>query len=63
MGCPHEDGCRYAIYCEDRCRDRREIKIPPLLPDQVEYLRKIQDATGKYDPKKMVGGPNKRRPR
>lgn len=37
------------------------VEIPPLLPDQAEYLKRIHDQTGKYDPKVMVGGPDKAR--
>lgn len=37
-----------------------QIKLPPPTPDQEAYLRKIADATGKYDPNVMVGGPSKR---
>lgn len=36
------------------------ITIPPLTKDQEEYLRRIQEQTGKYDPHTMVGGPNKK---
>ena len=39
----------------------RSIEIPPLLPDQAEYLKRIHDQAGKYDPKVRVGGPDKGR--
>lgn len=32
---------------------------PPLTPEQIEYLRKIEEAS-RYNPYAIIGGPNKK---
>lgn len=32
---------------------------PPLTPEQIEYLRKIEDAS-RYNPYAVIGGPDKK---
>lgn len=40
----------------------RTIVITPPTKDQEEYLRRIEEATGKYDPNYVIGGPKQKKP-
>jgi hypothetical protein len=37
---------------------RAPIELPPLTQDQREYLEKMLESSGKFDPDIKVGGPN-----
>lgn len=36
------------------------ICLRPPTKEQEKYLQKIQDATGKYDPSVVIGGPQQK---
>lgn len=50
----------WAIGIGGKPQECRRVLIPPPTKDQEEYLRRIHEQTGKYDPTVRVGGPNKR---
>lgn len=65
------DPVLYEKHCDDLARtiqqavedwfivpDAGIVHLEPPTPDQEEYLQRIADATGKYDPNEIIGGPS-----